>query len=178
MQLIGTLAVVVSVLVLAYQGRELAVHSRVANEVAGTKAHREVMVHWKSILDVFIRHPELHAHYYGQATVAPSESEVVRLTVIAEQQADWLEAAMISTDQLRSYAPIEGIVGTWNDYVAGALASSPILRSWIRANPGMNPPLDPLLASYDAAQGGSPDHPIAPSAPAADTPPTPDLGQQ
>ena len=43
MELVATLAVVVSVLVLAYQGRELARHTRVANEVAGTEAHREIL---------------------------------------------------------------------------------------------------------------------------------------
>jgi hypothetical protein len=37
LQLIGTLAVVVSVLVLAYQGRELAAHTKVANDVAGVR---------------------------------------------------------------------------------------------------------------------------------------------
>jgi len=85
MQLVATLAVAVSVLVLAYQGRELAKHTRVANEVAGVETHRKLMRHWKSITDVFIEHPELRAQSRSpwaglllarrrQAAVASSQS--------------------------------------------------------------------------------------------------------
>ncbi len=87
MALIGTIAVVVSVLVLAYQGRELAGHTRIANEVAGTQAHRELLFHWKSVIDVFVRHPELHPLYLGQASGTPTPEDAVRLAVIAEQHA-------------------------------------------------------------------------------------------
>jgi hypothetical protein len=170
MQLVATLAVVVSVLVLAYQGRELAGHTRVANEVAGTQAHRELMAHWKSILDVFIQHPELHAYYYGQTTAAPNESDNVRLKVIAEQHGDWLEAGITSNERLKSYERLGAVIGDWSDYAAGVLASSPVLRASVRANAGMNPPLDLFLASYDTAHGGITDRPTAPPAPAADTP--------
>jgi hypothetical protein len=162
MQLAATIAVVVSVLMLAYQGRELAGHTRVANEVAGTDAHRELIFHWKAIVDVFIQRPELRAHYYGHASAAPSETDSVRLNVIAEQHADWLEAGTVSIAQLRSYTHIEDLVGTWHGFIAGEVDSSPTLRSWIRANPGMNPPLDPFLASYDAAHAGGLESPPKP----------------
>src|SRR5690348_14527642 len=65
MDVVGTIAVVVSVLVLAYQGRELAGHTRIANEVAATQAHRDLLFHWKWVIDVFVRHPDLHALYFG-----------------------------------------------------------------------------------------------------------------
>ena len=45
MQLVATIAVVVSVLVLAYQARELSGNTRVANEVAGTQAHSDLLFH-------------------------------------------------------------------------------------------------------------------------------------
>jgi hypothetical protein len=151
MALAGTIAVVISVLVLAYQGRELAGHTRVANEVAGTDAHRQLIFHWKSIIDVFLERPELYDLYYGRVTDAPSDGDAVRLKVIAEQHADWIEAGLVSNDQLKSYTHIEDLVGTWDAFVSSELESSPFLRSWIRANPGMNPPVEPFLASYDAA---------------------------
>jgi len=154
MALAGTIAVVISVLVLAYQGRELAGHTRVANEVAGTNAHRELIFHWKAILDVFVERPGLYDLYYGRATRTPSDEDAVRLKVIAEQHADWIESGLVSNNQLKSYTHIEDLVGTWDDFVAGELASSPILRSWIRAHPGMNPPVEPFLASYDTTHAG------------------------
>jgi hypothetical protein len=150
MQLIATLAVVISVLVLAYQGRELAGHTRVANEVAGTEAHREILVHWKSIMDAFIEHPELHAHYFGETSGDATAGERVRLRMIAEQHADWLEAGLITNEQLRSYGRS---IGDWTEYAADALASSPVLRSVVRQQPGTNPPVDILLADYDTSHG-------------------------
>jgi hypothetical protein len=149
LQLIGTLAVVVSVLVLAYQARELAAHTKVANDVAGVETHRELMRHWKSILDVFIEYPELHPQYYGKATAPASASDGVRLTMIAEQQADWLEAGLLTSRGLGSYESDFG--GEWEDYAASCVASSPVLRAHVRANPVMNPPVTALLARYDAS---------------------------
>jgi hypothetical protein len=171
MQLVGEIAVVASVLVLAYQARELAGHTQVANEVAASQAHTNLLFHWKSVIDVFIEHPQLHAYYFGQTSEAPSESDGVRLKVIAEQNADWLEAGMTVANQLGSYSGVEQSFGwSWTGYVAGQLAASPVLRSRVRAHPDENPPLVPLLASYDAAHGGSADHPTAQPAPGADTP--------
>lgn len=43
MEIVGTIAVVVSVLVPAHQGRELAGNTKVANPVAGTQAHRDLL---------------------------------------------------------------------------------------------------------------------------------------
>lgn len=149
MQLVATLAVVVSVLVLAYQGRELAKSTRVANEVAGVEAHRELMRHWKSITDVFIEHPELRAQYFDNATSRPSPTDAVWLETIAEQHADWLETGLVTGSQLGSYG--SEFVGDFEPYAASCLASSAALRSRIRAYPGENPPVDALLAQYDAA---------------------------
>ena len=171
MELAATLAVVLSVLVLAYQGRELARHTRVANEVAGTEAHREILLHWKSIMDAFLDYPDLHAHYFGGSTADPTASERVRLRIIAEQHADWLEASLITNEQLRSY----GGTGDWSGYVAEVLASSPLLRSIVRLQPGVNPPIDALLAEYDAAHPQSVDRSAAQQAPAVGRP-TPEPG--
>jgi hypothetical protein len=93
MQLAATIAVVVSVLVFAFQAREVARQSRLANEVAGTRAHREILLHWKKLMDVFIQYPELHAYCFDQTPNAPSATESVQLRITAEQHADWLDSA-------------------------------------------------------------------------------------
>jgi hypothetical protein len=175
MHLVETLAVVVSVLVLAYQGRELAGHTRVANEVAGTQAHRELIHHWKSWSDVFIQYPELHAYYYDQATDTPSASDTVRLDVIADQEADFLDATFITSQRLASYAHW---ADEWTDYIPRELASSTRLRAIIRDNPGFYPSVEPLVADYDASHEHGSDRPTMPPAPATDAPPTPDPGQE
>ncbi len=153
MDVIGTIAVVVSVLVLAYQGRELAGATRVANEVAATQAHRDMLFHWKSVIDVFVDHPELHALYFGRTSRAPTEHETVRLDVIGEQHADWLNTALTTEAQLRSLPAIyANWTGGWRAFSANAVAESPVLRGLIRTRPTEWPTLYPLLTEYQAAR--------------------------
>ncbi len=58
----GTIAVIASVLVLAYQARSLATHARIANEVAGAEANRELLTWWHdSVFRVFVVYPETRA---------------------------------------------------------------------------------------------------------------------
>ncbi len=154
MQLAATIAVVISVLVLAFQAREVAVQSRVANQVAGTQAHREILFHWKSVVDVFLRCPELSEYYYDQTAAAPSPHDRVRLKVIADQHADFLEIGFITSQQLGSYAHW---IGEWAEYVPQQLASSTHLRSIIRHNPSEWPSISRFVAEYDAAHAGHSD---------------------
>jgi hypothetical protein len=154
MQFVATIAVVASVLVFAYQARELARQSRVGNEVAGTQAHREIVFHWKGLMDVFIQYPELHAYYYDQTPNTPSATESVRLKVIVEQHADWLEVALNTTRKLRSYE-YAGAKYEWDTHITRAVGSSSILRSTIRDTPDW-PALDPFVSRYDQSQTAPP----------------------
>jgi hypothetical protein len=154
MQFVATIAVVASVLVFAYQARELARQSRVGNEVAGTQAHREMMLHYKRFSDVFIQYPELHAYYYDQTPNTPSANDSVRLAVIADQHADYLDSCLVTTRQLKSYEPT-GMIQGWDDYIASRVGSSSILRSIIR-DTGDWPTLDPFVSRYDESQTAPP----------------------
>jgi hypothetical protein len=150
MDVIGTIAVVVSVLVLAYQGRELAGATRIANEVAATQAHRDMLFHWKTVIDVFVHHPGLHALYFGGTSRSPTEVEAVQLDVIGEQHADWLNTAMTTEAQLRSLPAIyANWTGGWREFSANAVSQSPVLRALIRSRPIEWPMLYPLLVEHD-----------------------------
>jgi hypothetical protein len=157
MEYVATIAVVASVLVFAYQARELARQSRMGNEVAGTQAHREISFHWKALMDVFIEYPELNAYYYDETPNPPSATDSVRLAVIAEQHADWLEVAHVTTSQLRSYE-YAGMWGEWDDYITRVVGSSSLLRSTIRGNGEWSEwaALDPFLSRYDESQTAPP----------------------
>jgi hypothetical protein len=150
MEFVATIAVVASVLVFAYQARELARQSRVGNEVAGTQAHREILLHWKEVSDVFIRYPELHAYYYDQTPNTPSATDSVRLKVIADQHADFLDAVLITSKQLASYE-YTGLTYEWDDYTTKVVGSSSTLRSTIR-DTGDWTNLDPFVSRYDESQ--------------------------
>jgi hypothetical protein len=153
MQLAATIAVLVSVLVFAFQARELARQSRLANEVAGTRSHGEIVLHWKEIMDVFIQYPELHAHYFDQTQDTPSAADGVRLGVIAEQHADWLEVLLATTNQLAAYQ-YSWMTDAWADYIPRTVASSSLLRSTIR-DQGEWPSLEPFVTRYEEGAGAS-----------------------
>ena len=53
---VGTAAVIASVLVLALQARELAKHARVANEVASAETNRELIRRFADVHRVFTPH--------------------------------------------------------------------------------------------------------------------------
>ena len=151
MQIAATIAVIISVLVLAVQTRAVARQARIANEVAGTEAYHAIVLHWKNVFDVFIQYPELHAYYFDQATGAPSADDSVRLRVIGEQHGDFPEAALATNETLGSSLEPR-VVGEWDDFIKSEVASSSVLRAAIRANPILWPPLHRVLSQYDASR--------------------------
>ena len=150
MQLASTLAVLASVLVFAYQARELARQTRVANQVAGTGTHRETVAVFGRWSSVFIEYPELYAHYYDETQAEPTAVDRVRLKIIAEQHSDLMEQALLTKRQLAVY-DYGWIVGDWDDYVAGELARSSRLRAFLRDGYDM-PILLEHLARYESTQ--------------------------
>jgi hypothetical protein len=154
MEFVATFAVVASVLVFAFQARELARQSRLGNEVAGTQAYRDIMCDFKRFVDVFIQYPELHAYYYDQAPNTPSATDSVRLAVIAEQNADWLDVTLITVRQLKSFE-YAGVAYDWDNYTTRTVESSSILRSTIR-DIGDWPTLGPFVSRYDESQTDPP----------------------
>jgi hypothetical protein len=151
MQFAATIAVVVSVLFLALQTRAVWKEERIANEVAGTRAHRELLKMLGAINDRFFEHPELHGLFYGESSTPPTETEVIRLRVMAENLADTLQAALDTTSKLASY---DWVTSEWRQYAIECVAASPILRSTIRDRPGIWTPLEVMVADYEA--GGLP----------------------
>jgi hypothetical protein len=97
---------------------------------------------------VFIRYPQLHPYYYDKTTAAPSADDSVRLGVIADQHADFLEIGYITSRQLASY---EHWIGEWNDYIPQQIESSSHLRSIIRSNPSEWPSISRFVETYDTA---------------------------
>ena len=80
----------------------------------------------------------------------PSATDNVRLKIIADQHADFLDAALITTKQLKSYE-YTGLTYEWDDYITRAVGSSSILRSTIR-DAGDWPTLDPFISRHDQSQ--------------------------
>jgi hypothetical protein len=149
MQAIGTIALVVSVLVLAYQSREVARQSRIANHVAGLQADSAITQLSTKISDVFIQYPELRSRFFDDLP-SPSSPTEARLLTVADQYADVLQIALDTTTRLGPHGWETEDIRAW---AASMVESSTHLRAIIRDNPGLWPPLEPLLASHDASHG-------------------------
>jgi hypothetical protein len=85
--------------------------------------------------------------YFGETTAEPSEDDRVRLGVIGETHADWLETIKATKATLETYHDVE--IGDVHDYVERVIASTPGLRKAIRDQPGIWPSLTALLARHD-----------------------------
>jgi hypothetical protein len=145
---VGTIAVVASVLVLAYQARELAKHTHIANEVAGVETNRELITMYQRIHQVFIDYPELRPQFFDEATKAPSEQDTIRLRELAEMTADAHQVGLETADRLASY---EQYRAPWREYVSVSVAHSSTLRSVLRTLPSAWPSVIELADAHDRA---------------------------
>jgi len=147
MELAGTIAVVFSVVFFALQARELAKQTGISNQVAAVQADGDVVRLMARTSDVFIRYPELRGEFFDQEPGLSSHADA-RLRTIADQHADMLETLLVRTKGLGPYAfkQEEALA-----FAKDTLAASTHLRAMIRENPGWWPPLEQLVASYDAA---------------------------
>ena len=146
MQLAGTIAVVISVLVLAFQARELTRQPRIANQVAVIQADRDLVGLVARTSDVFISHPELRGQFFDQAP-APKTDTDARLVTVADQHADMLQTVLEMPEIFPAFGWRREEIMT---FVTNTLAASAHLRAIIRNNPGVWPPLEQLLAAYEA----------------------------
>lgn len=161
MAVVGTIAVIASVLVLAFQARELAKQSRIANEVAGAETNRELITMFVPVHRVFIDYPELRGQFYDQSPAAPNDHDRVRLLEVAEMMADALQVAVETVDRLASY---QRYTDAWKDSAYTVLLTSSTLRLVVRDHPGWWPTLESLVAAYEASQKAPPEHPAVPKA--------------
>ena len=153
LELIGTIAVITSVLVFAWQARELAKQSRIANQVAGAETNRELLMMFRDVHRVFIDHPGLWPQFYDQTTEPPSAEDQVRLKIVAEMYADSLQVALESSIRVASY---RRYADAWRTYTTTAVASSEALRKVPRDHPEAWPELAALVQAYDASHPPSP----------------------
>jgi hypothetical protein len=92
--------------------------------------------------------------YFGDLATEPGDADRVRLAVIAEAHADWLEAGLTTEQALASYEFVTSI-GYWGEeYVPSVMASTPGLRRVMRDQPDTWPQLNAYLARYDSGEQG------------------------
>jgi hypothetical protein len=138
-------ALVASLVLVARQARSLATQTELANTIAALRASDDAVAGLRSIMLMFVRHPEARAFFYEGSEPPDAgeheEQQMLRARVItlSELIADSLERAIQSTAALAS--PDRDVAG-WEDVIDFYLRMSPALRASIAEHPMWWPSLD------------------------------------
>jgi len=128
--------VVVSLLFLGWQSREVARQTRIANQTAGAAGLRDSLTHLHSVIQIFVEHPELRPYFYGGVDAPADIAQRAQVDTIAEMLADCMEASLEAGHTLDPFAPN---LGDWQDYCRHVLDSSPVVRALVGEYPSWFP---------------------------------------
>jgi hypothetical protein len=140
---VGACGVVVSLLLLAWQTRQLAFQTGVNNAIAGLSASYNGIerLHdaWQAVLD----DPALRPYFYEGKPCTPQDPNRAKALIVAEMVADTVEYGLMMATLL----PQTGKYGGWHSYVPFA-CKQPVLKEVIESHPEWWP----TLARHVSAQ--------------------------
>lgn len=147
--LIGIGSVVVSVLFLAWQTREVARQTRTNHGISVTSTFQQTAALIQVVHAPMIEQPHLRAYFYDSKECTEDDENRPKLLTMAELLADAAEFGLMAAD----YIP--GTV-VWLNYPRAILKGSPILREVVSNHQEWWPMLAALLRTLPVA-------PVAPS---------------
>lgn len=116
--------VILSLLFLGRQSREVARQTRISNQTAGVAGVRDSLTHLHLVVQTFVEHPELRRYFYGGIDPPTDPGTLAQVETVAEMLADCLEASLEAGHTLDPFAPN---LGKWQDYSRDVLAKSPAM---------------------------------------------------
>jgi hypothetical protein len=109
--IISAAAVVVSLVFVGWQSRELAKQTRTSNAIAATTAVTSTFDQLHRVLNHLIDDPGLWPYFYAGEQIPLREAKRRRVLVVAEKMADVLDAGLLATTLLPT-------TETYDDWVA------------------------------------------------------------
>jgi hypothetical protein len=138
LQVLSVIAVVGSVLVLAWQSREVARATRLATRTAVAGVMTDAAANVRAVFEELIEHPELRAYVTDGVPLPRAPLEHSRAQSMCEMVCDALEASLSAAEQIPgSYDALRG----WPEWGAWVLANSPGCADHVRQNPVWYPRL-------------------------------------
>ena len=138
--LVGIASVVISLMFLVWQTREVARQTRTNHGVGITSTFQQTAQLIQAVHLPMIEDPQLRAYFYDDKECSPSDPYRPKLLTLAELLADAAEFGLMSADY------VQGSV-VWHNYPRAVLAGSPILREVVSTRPTWWPRLAALLRS-------------------------------
>jgi hypothetical protein len=134
--IVGACGVIVSVLILAWQTRQLAFQTGANNAIAALSASYNGIerLHdaWRAILE----DPALRPYFYERKPCGPEDPIRPKALMVAEMVADSVEYGLMTATLL----PQTGKYGGWHSYISFA-CEQPVLREVIESHPEWWPTL-------------------------------------
>jgi hypothetical protein len=142
LQVLSVLAVVASVLALAWQSREVAKATRLATKTAVASAMSDVTSNLRAIFEALITHPELRQYICDGAPLPTDPLALARAQTMCEMMCDAAEASLEVAAQVPG---ADQPLGGWSDWAAWVLSNSPGSAAHVSQRPLWYPRLHTFL---------------------------------
>ena len=141
LEIVSSLALVASVLVLAWQSRQLAQATRLATRTAVAGAMSDAATNLRAVFDALLTYPELRPYICDGVPLPAAGIEHSRAQTMCEMMCDAVEASL----EVGETIPGAGFaLSGWPDWARWVLASSPGSAAHVATNPTWYPRLTAL----------------------------------
>lgn len=152
LQVVSSLAVVGSVLVLAWQSKAVANASRLASKTARAAAMSDAAANMRAVFEALLEHPELRPYITDGEPLPTIPLLRARALTLCEMLSDAAEASLEVAAQVPGAADV--LVG-WPDWAEWVLSNSPGAMEHVAVHPAWYPRLSALHARVSAGSVGS-----------------------
>jgi len=142
LQVLSVLAVVGSVLVLAWQSREVAHATRLATKTAVATAMSDAAANVRGVFDALLTYPELRQYITDGAPLPAEPLERARAQTLCEMLCDAIEASLEVAAQVPG---ADHALSGWPSWATWVLANSPGSAAHVARRPTWYPRLGPRL---------------------------------
>lgn len=143
--MVSLLVLAMSVALLAWQTREVARQTRIANQVAEASVQTDVAELLQTALTLLVDRPHLRPYFYDCQTLDPADENRNVVLLIAEQIADAVETSLENARTVTSFGDTN--LEDWRRYTTRLFADSPALREIVTdRGSGEWPRLNALLS--------------------------------
>jgi hypothetical protein len=141
LQVLSVVAVVSSVLVLAWQSREVAHATRVAANTSVSGVMTDAAANMRSVFEALLTYPDLRKFVTEGAPLPAAPLDRSRAQTMCEMFCDAMEGSLETAAQVPGG---EKVLGGWPDWATWVLASSPGCSEHVRLHPIWYPRLTEL----------------------------------
>jgi len=123
----GFVAVIVTLVILTRQTREMSTQTKYVAESLKSSAYGNVTAQVLKVDELFIEHPELRPYFYSSTHINENDSAYNKAISTAELILDVFDSVLLQTNQFPQVWPHNW----WEEYVMDSFANSPILCEYL-----------------------------------------------